>query len=270
MYTHATVQDLLATVRVAHQRGLKVTGHIGTITYREAADAGIDDLEHGFMVAADFDHQRKDHEYNEPREFRALMNLDVNSPEMKNLIQHLISKRVAITSTLPVFAPSTHGELVLGGGEKALIPSALDSVRSRFERRQNRDSGMIGIFNKEILWEKQFYDAGGLLVCGTDPTGSGRTLPGYGSRTEIEFLVQGGFNAIQAIQVATLNGAKYLGKEKTIGSIENGKRADLVLLNGDLEADIHNIRNTEIVFKKGIGYDSRKIFESVIGHVGMN
>jgi imidazolonepropionase-like amidohydrolase len=270
MYTHATVEDLIATVRVAHQRGLKVTGHIGTITYREAAEAGIDDLEHGFLVAADFDHQRKGHEYNEPREFQALINLDVNSPEMKSLIQLLVAKHVAVTSTLPVFAPSTNGELVLGGGEKALIPPALDSVRARWQRRQNKDSILARLFSKGIAWEKQFFDAGGLLVCGTDPTGSGRVLPGYGSRTEIEFLVQGGFSVAQAIQVATLNGAKYLGRDKMIGSIETGKRADIVLLDGDLDANIHNIRNTEIVFKQGIGYDSRKIFESVTGHVGMN
>jgi hypothetical protein len=270
MYTHATIEDLIATVRVAHKRGFKVTGHIGTITYREAAEAGIDDLEHGFFVAADFDHQRKGHEYNEPREFQALLDLDVNSPEMKSLIQLLVTKHVAITSTLPVFGQYLNEELVLGGGEKAMIPSALDSVRARLQRRQNKVSDVARLFNKDISWEKQFFDAGGLLVCGTDPTGSGGVLPGYGTRTEIEYLVKGGFTVSQAIQVATFNGAKYLGREKVIGSIEPGKRADIVLLDGNLDADIHNIRNTEIVFKQGIGYDSRKIFESVMGHVGMN
>jgi imidazolonepropionase-like amidohydrolase len=270
MYTHATVEDLMATSRVAHKRGLKVTGHLGTITYREAAEAGIDDLEHGFFASSDFDHQRKNHEFNEPREFQALIDLDVNSPEMKSLIQLLVSKHVALTSTLPVFGQYLNEELILGAGEKALIPSALDSVKSRLNRRQKNVSGVARLFNKDIAWEKQFFDAGGLLVAGTDPTGSGGVLPGYGTRTEIEYLVKGGFSITQAIQVCTLNGARYLGKEKLIGSIEPGKRADIVVLNGSLETDIHNIRNTEIVFKQGVGYDSRKIFESVNGHVGMN
>jgi imidazolonepropionase-like amidohydrolase len=55
-----------------------------------------------------------------------------------------------------------------------------------------------------------------------------------------------------------------------IGSVEKGKRADLVLINGDLEKDIRNIRKTETVFRNGVGFDSGKIFESVKGHVGMN
>ena len=121
-----------------------------------------------------------------------------------------------------------------------------------------------------MVWEKQFYDAGGLLLAGTDPTGSGRTVAGYGSRREIELLVEAGFTPLQAVKIATLNGAVYLGRNKEIGSIEKGKQADLVVLDGDLEKDIKNIRNTEIVFKKGIGFDSKKIFESVKGKVGLN
>ncbi len=99
-----------------------------------------------------------------------------------------------------------------------------------------------------MAWEKQFYDAGGLLVCGTDPTGSGRTLAGYGSRREIKLLVEACFSPVEAIKIATLNGAKYLERDKTIGSIKVGKNADLVLIDGDLENDIKDIRKTETVF----------------------
>ena len=120
-----------------------------------------------------------------------------------------------------------------------------------------------------MAWEKQFYDAGGLLLAGTDPTGSGRTLAGYGTRREIELLVQAGFSATQAIKICTLNGAIYLGRDKNIGTVQKGKDADLVLIDGDIEKDISAIRNTEIVFKKGVGFDSKKIFDSVKGKVGM-
>jgi imidazolonepropionase-like amidohydrolase len=272
MYTHATKEDLIAVVREAHKRKLKVTGHLGTITYQEAAEAGIDDLEHGFFVAADFDHERKGSEYNEGREMKALRILDTNAVEMKNLIRVLVSKHVAVTSTLPVFKPYTKSEIILGGGDSALLPQALKFTSGFWSDAQNKDwdNRMLELYKKDQIWEKQFYDAGGLLVCGTDPTGSGNVLPGYGSRTEIELLVEGGFSVVQAIQIATLNGAKYLEKDKIIGTVEVGKKADLVLINGNLESDIHNIRNTEIVYKNGIGFDSKKIFESVKQHVGMN
>ena len=82
--------------------------------------------------------------------------------------------------------------------------------------------------------------------------------------------MEAGFTPMQAIKIASLNGAIYLGRDKEIGTIEKGKVADLVLIDGDLEKDIKNIRNTEIVFKKGVGFDSKMIFNSVKGKVGLN
>ncbi|MGH2648439.1 MAG: amidohydrolase family protein, partial [Ginsengibacter sp.] len=256
--------------REAHKRHLKVTGHIGTITYREAANLGIDNLEHGFMASSDFDKDKKPGEYDFAREDKSLQNLDVNSDEMKSLIHLLIKKKVALTSTLPVFEPNTNREFILGGGEDALLPEVREMVKVRWQGSQHTDSAELELFKKEMAWEKQFYDEGGLLVCGTDPTGSGRTLPGYGSRREIELLVEGGFIPVQAIKIATLNGAKYLERDKTIGTVEIGKHADLVLIEGDPENNISDIRKTETVFKNGIGFDSKKIFDSVKGKVGMN
>ena len=270
MYVHALKEDLIAVVREAHKRNLKVTGHIGTITYHEAAELGIDNLEHGFMASSDFDHDKKENELDFRKAYLALLKLDVNSGEMKNLISYLIEKHVALTSTLPVFEPATGHELILGGGEDALLPEVKEIVKNWWDEDQNHDSVSAVLFKKEMAWEKQFYDAGGLLVCGTDPTGSGRTLAGYGSRREIELLVEAGFTTVQAIKIATLNGAKYLDRAKIIGSIEVGKNADLVLIDGDPEANIKDIRKTEIVFKNGVGFDSKKIFESVKGKVGMN
>ena len=269
MYVHALPEDLIAVVGEAHKRHLKVTGHIGTISYREAADLGIDDLEHGFMVSSDF-RQKKPGEYDDVKDEQALQSLDVRSEEMKSLIELLVKKNVAVTSTLPVFEPFTDRELILGGGDDALLPEVKEMVKVRWQRNQHKDSADLALFKKEIAWEKQFYDAGGLLVCGTDPTGSGRTIAGYGSRREIELLVEGGFTPLQAIKIATLNGAKYLERDKAIGSIEKGKFADLVLIDGDPEKDIRDIRKTETVFKRGIGFSSKKIFDSVKGHVGMN
>jgi imidazolonepropionase-like amidohydrolase len=269
MYMHATTADLTTVLREAHQRGLKVTGHIGTITYREAAEAGIDNLEHGFMASSDFVPGKKVNELDYPATRSSLAELDVNSPQMKELIQLLVNKKVAITSTLPVFEPYTGREIVHGGGLDALLPEIKEIVTDEWKQMQHKDSVGIGLFKKELAWEKQFYDAGGLLVAGTDPTGAGRTIAGYSNYREIELLAEAGFTPLQAIKICTLNGAVYLGRAKDIGTIEKGKKADLVLINGDIEKDIMNVRHTEIVFKNGAGFDSKKLFDSVKGKVGL-
>lgn len=269
MYMHVTKGDLTAVVREAHARHLKVTGHLCTITYREAAEIGIDDLEHGFMASSDFDVNKKENQFDYPAASMALMALDVNSPRMKELIQFLVGKKTAITSTLPVFIPYTGREAIPGGGEDALLPEVRERVVGQWKHAQHKDSMSAALFKKELSWEKQFYDAGGLLIAGTDPTGAGRTIAGYSNHTEIELLAEAGFTAEQAIKICTLNGAVYLGRDKEIGTLAPGKKADIVLLDGDLDKDIKAIRNTEIVFKNGIGYDSKKIFESVKGKVGL-
>lgn len=270
MYVHALKEDLVAVVREAHKRNQKVTGHIGTITYREAAELGIDNLEHGFLASSDFTPDKKTNESDAGKDRQALLKLDINSTEMKSLIDLLIKKHVALTSTLPVFEPYTNREIILGGGADAMLPEVKEIVTARWQKSQNKDSASLTLFKKEMVWEKNFYDAGGLLVCGTDPTGAGRTIAGYGSRREIELLVEGGFTPVQAIKIATLNGAKYLNRDQTTGSVEKGKMADLVLINGDPENNISDIRKVEVVFKNGIGFDSKKIFDSVKGKVGLN
>jgi imidazolonepropionase-like amidohydrolase len=268
MYMHATKEDLAVVLREAHRRGLKVTGHIGAITYREAAEAGIDNLEHGFMASTDFVTGKKENEL--PAGSRkSLAELDVNSSQMKDLMQLLIRKKVAITSTLPVFEPYTDREIVHGGGLDALLPEIKEKMTEEWKESQHKDSASIRLFKKELVWEKQFYDGGGLLVAGTDPTGAGRTIAGYSNYREVELLVEAGFTPLQAIKICTLNGAIYLERTKDTGTIEKGKKADLVLIDGDIEKDIKDIRKTEIVFKNGVGFDSKKMFESVKGKVGL-
>ena len=267
MYMHATKADLATVLREAHQRGLKVTGHIGAITYREAAALGIDNLEHGFMASTDFVKDKKENEWVNGR--KSLADLDINSPDMKDLIRLLVNKKVAITSTLPVFEPYTDREIVHGGGLDALLPEIREKMITQWNQMQHKDAVSVVLFKKELAWEKQFYDAGGLLVAGTDPTGAGRTIAGYSNYRQIELLVEAGFTPAQAIKISTLNGAIYLERTTDIGTIEKGKKADLVLIDGDIEKDIKNIRKTAMVFKNGVGFDSKKMFESVKGKVGL-
>jgi imidazolonepropionase-like amidohydrolase len=107
-----------------------------------------------------------------------------------------------------------------------------------------------------------------LLLSGPDPTGRGDVLPGFGDQRGIELLVEGGFAPAEAIRIATLNGAAYLGRQKEIGSVATGKNADLVVIKGDPSQRISDIENVEIVFKDGIGYDSQKLLNSVRGRYG--
>jgi imidazolonepropionase-like amidohydrolase len=125
------------------------------------------------------------------------------------------------------------------------------------------------VWKKMLALEKKFFDAGGLLVAGTDPTGYGATIAGHGSLREVELLVEAGLTPIQAIQVASYNGARLLGADKETGSIEAGKAADLVIVAGDPSKTISDLRNIETVFKDGVGYDAKKLLDSVKGCVGI-
>jgi hypothetical protein len=124
-------------------------------------------------------------------------------------------------------------------------------------------------FHNGAALEHKFVSAGGLLIAGLDPTGDGGTLPGFGDQREVELLVDSdGFTPLEAIKIATLNGATYMGKQSTIGSIAPGKDADLVVINGNPAANINDIEKVEIVFKDGVGYDSAKLFDSIKGRYG--
>ncbi len=124
------------------------------------------------------------------------------------------------------------------------------------------------MFQRDMKLEYEFAQAGGLLLAGPDPTGNGGTLPGFGDQREIELLVEAGFSPVEAIRIATLNGATYMGKQNEIGSIAAGKNADLVVINGNPASKIEDVEKVEIVFKDGVGYDSAKLFESVRGRYG--
>jgi imidazolonepropionase-like amidohydrolase len=267
VYMDITVADLVAVVHAAHQKGLKVTGHLCSVTYKEAAEAGIDNLEHGFMECSDFDTSGKENVCSENLS-NSLKALDVNSKAMEQLMRLLIDKKVALTSTLPVFEPFTGREVILGGGADALAPQVREAVEKGYRDALNHDTGRVSRFKKEMSWEKKFAMMGGTLVAGTDPTGAGRVIPGYADRHTLELLTEAGFSFPEAVRICSLNAAVYLGIAKETGTLAMGKKADLVLIGGDPETDIAAVRNTEIVFKNGVGFDSKKLFESLNGTVG--
>ncbi len=131
------------------------------------------------------------------------------------------------------------------------------------------DSPVTALVRKEMDFELAFVRAGGVLLAGPDPTGNGGVLPGFGDQREVELLVEAGFTPLEAIHIATENGAVFLGRQEQVGTLAQGKQADIVLVKGDPSKHIEDIENIETVFKAGIGYDPQKLLDSVRGQVGI-
>ncbi|HJR61890.1 MAG TPA: amidohydrolase family protein [Vicinamibacterales bacterium] len=269
-YMNITRAQLGAAVEEAHKRGLKVTGHLCSVTYAEAADLGIDNLEHGFFASTDFVTGKKPDECpGQGRGQQAVAALDETSEAFKALVKKLVDRRVALTSTLTVFETFTPGRPMPPGLDVLVTPLREQYERSFARVSQNTESNYAKLFPKGMALERAFVKAGGLLIAGTDPTGSGGVIPGYSNQRQVELLVEAGFTPVEAIQIATLNGARYLGRDRRIGSIAAGKQADLVVVTGNPAATISDIRNVETVFKQGVGFDPAKMIESVKGRVGL-
>lgn len=273
-YMNITRAELRAAVEEAHKRHLKVTGHLCSVGFREAAEAGIDNLEHGFIVDTEFIPGKKPDQC-PPGGIVAvgatLAKLDGNSPQMKELFRTLVEHHVAITSTLPVFEQFVPGRPPL---QQRVLDAMLPEARSnylaaRVQVHSDPESGFAAIFNKEMELERAFAQAGGLLLNGPDPSGIGGTLPGFGDQRGVELLVEAGFTPVEAIRISTLNGAAFEGLADSIGTLAPAKVADIVVIRGDPSANINDIEKVEIVFKDGVGYDPAKLLESVRGIVGI-
>ena len=269
-YMYITRDQLKAAIDAAHKRGLKVTGHLCSVTYPEAAALGIDDLEHGFMVNTQLDPGKLPDQCPKSGGKPTLEKMAPDSPEAKDLIATLVKAHVAVTSTLPVFEHSVPGRPPLRPDMlDAMSPEARTAFLYARNVRASRPAGNSAeMFQRGMQLERAFVQAGGLLLAGPDPTGNGGTLPGFGDQREIELLVEAGFSPVEAIKIATLNGATYMGRQDQIGSIALGKNADLVLVKGNPATRIEDIEKVEMVFKDGVGYDSQKLFDSVRGRYG--
>jgi len=279
-YNFITADELSAAITTAHKRGAKVTGHLCSIGFREAASLGIDNLEHGLLVDTEFFPWKKPGECPDtPKDMDFISKLDVQSGPVHEMILDLVKHHVAVTSTLPVFEVEVPGRPSIQRRVlDALTPEArsafLDNkVRMADQTRLKRIYGsdvspMTSAFKKEMEFEYAFVKAGGTLLAGEDPTGIGGILAGFGDQREVELLVEAGFTPLEAIHIATANGAQFLGEADRIGTIAPGKAADLVVIKGDPSQKIEDIENAEIVFNDGIGYDPAKLIDSVRGIAG--
>ncbi|MGA2252265.1 amidohydrolase family protein [Terracidiphilus sp.] len=275
-YMFIKPEALKAAIDAAHARGLKITGHLCSVSIPEAAEMGIDNLEHGLLEDSEFTPNRKPGICNPGGAgIKAIADtVDINGPQVQALIHTLVEHHVAITSTLAIFesfTPNRPPMSFLDREHDSMLPEAWSSVlENRAGIAQSGEkSPWNSAFKKEMAFEHAFAAAGGLLMTGCDPTGYGAVLPGFGDQRGIELLVEAGFTPVQAIQIATQNGARYLGRDKQIGTIAPGKQADLVVVKGDPAKDISAVENVEYVFKHGTGYDPAKLIDSTRGMVGI-
>ena len=270
-YMYINRAELGAAIEEAHKRHIKVTGHLCAVGFREAAALGIDNLEHGIAVDTEFVPNKKPDVCPPQSETVSnLTKLDIEGAPVREMIRDLVARKVAVTSTLAVFEAFLPDRPPLQ--QRVLDALTADArtayLTSRARAAERKDSPWAVALRKEMQFELAFARAGGLLMAGTDPTGNGGALAGFGSQREVELLVEAGFTPLEAIRIATLNAAEYLGESDRIGTIATGKSADLVVVKGDPSTNIADIEKVETVFKDGVGYDPSKLIDSVRGSVG--
>jgi imidazolonepropionase-like amidohydrolase len=269
LYTDVTREVATAAIAQAHKRGLRITGHLCTVGYRDAAQLGIDSLEHGLFADSEFDPNKAEGDCPSlASERRSVLAQAVDGPEIQATIRELIRHHVAISSTLPVFE-SFGSRPVAERVLSILAPEIAAEVRAskaRFAASPNASS-YDALLRKEMQFERAFVRAGGLLTTGPDPTGFGGVVAGFGDQRGIELLVEAGFTPVEALRIATRNGAELLGRPD-VGTLTPGKQADAVLIDGDPTTRIDDIEKPQIVFKRGVGYSVAKLLASVRGVVG--
>ena len=272
-YTTLRAAELKAAIDAAHARGLVVTGHLCAVGYREAAELGIDNIEHGLVFDTEFySGKQPDQCPNQSAVWGELLGMDVTHSEIQRLISDLVRRRVFVTSTLAVIESFTARRDVIDPQVPTLLSWRLrKAYHAAHEAWSDPDSdasrGWQRLLRKEMQFERAFVAAGGRLIAGVDPTGWGGVIAGTGDLRQLELLVEAGLSAEAAIEIATSNGASLLG-DSDIGTLATGKRADLLIVRGDPAATISDVRNVEMVFKHGVGYDPARLIAATLGTLG--
>jgi imidazolonepropionase-like amidohydrolase len=267
---NVTRDVLAAGIDEAHKHGLKVTAHLCSVAFREAAALGIDNVEHGLITDSDYIPDKQADVC--PRDnMRKQIDVDLDGDAVRATYRDLIAHGVAMTSTLSVYELFVPNRAHLDPRAlEALSPDVRREVESSLASLRDTSTFVVPplLFQKMMRYDREFARAGGLLVAGVDPWGNG-SLPGYGDLRNFELLVEAGFTPEQTVQVMSANGAKLLGELDRRGTIEVGKVADLAVIKGNPLRTPADIYNMTLVFRDGVGYDSAKLIESVKGKVGV-
>lgn len=261
IYSSVKLDEIKAVADEAHRVGMTVTGHIpeGLNAY-QAIEAGQDQINH-IIYVVDITHAPFPPNTSRADRMKAMADLDLSSPEAVKALAFLKEHHTVVDPTLAVFefftATTARPPASFEPGVNKVAPELAQQLTDVEPPNQNSEIEEK-IFQKDVAAVGALHREGIPVVAGTD-----QTVPGYSLHREMELYVQAGFTPMEAIQAATIVPARVMGLGGELGTVEKGKRADLILINGDPLADIHNTRNVEWVITNGVMYHTAELWQSV-------
>lgn len=251
VYSDISQDALRGVIDEAHSRGLRVTGHLGKMSCTEATKLGIDNIEHSFgSCASDL-----------KLPWDTTWNIKPDQKEATELINLLVERKVTLTAT--PFSDSDFRNAAqldyLSTDERKRIEGYLQDPPPFMPQEVN---------DKQLRpLEKLFAKSGGRILLGADAADCG-ILPGFQNHNAMVSMVKAGWTPLEILRMTTIDAAIFLKIDQELGSIEVGKNADLLIVSGKPDQKMEDIRNVELVFRNGIGYDSKALRERAKGLVG--
>ncbi len=261
IYSSVKLEELRIVAEEAHKLGMTVTGHVPFgLTAYQTIEAGQDQINH-IQYITDIMHAPFPNDMPRLDQMKAIANLDVHSPEAHKAVTFLKEHHTVVDPTMALFelftATTAKPPASFEPGVTKIAPELaqpLTDVEPPSERSEVGEK----VFQKQLEIVGALHKAGIPVVAGTD-----QAVPGYSLHREIEIYAQAGFTPMEAIQAATIIPARAMGMDKELGTVEKGKRGDLILINGNPLEDIHNTRNVEYVITNGTMYHTAELWKSV-------
>jgi imidazolonepropionase-like amidohydrolase len=261
IYSSVKLEELKVITEEAHRLGMTVTGHVPEgLTAYQVIDAGQDQINHIEYIA---DIMLPPLPANASRldRLKASGDIDLNSPEAQKAISFLVQHGTVVDPTLALFefftANTSKPPVSIEPGVAKVAPE-LAAILAETGPPSPAAPFVEKAVQKDIAIVGALHHAGVPIVAGTD-----QTVPGHSLYREIELYVQAGFTPMEAIQAATVVPARIMGLDKELGTVEAGKRADLIIVGGNPLESIHNIRKVEFVITNGVMYNCAELWRSV-------
>ncbi len=261
IYSSVKLENLKAVAEEAHKLGMTVTGHIPEgLNAFQAIEAGQDQINH-IQYITDIMHAPFPEDMSRIDRMKAAADINLASPEAKKAISFLKEHHTVVDPTMALFefltATTAKPPASFEPGVNKVAPELAEQLTDVGPPTEQSEIGER-VFQKELAIVGTLHRAGIPIVAGTD-----QTVPGYSLHREIELYVQAGFTPMEAIQAATIVPARVMGADKELGTVEKGKRADVILIKGNPLEDIHNTRNVETVIANGVMYKTPELWRSV-------
>ena len=261
IYSSVKLDELKIVADEAHRLGMTVTGHVPEgLNGFQTIEAGQDQINH-VQYIADMMHPPFPEGMSRMDRRKAIANLDLDAPDAHKAMEFLKDHHTVVDPTTALFelftATTAKPPASFEPGVEKIAPELAQPLTD-VEPPSERSELLEKVFGKDIAIVGALHRAGVPIVAGTD-----QAVPGHSLHREIELYVQAGFTPMEAIQAATIAPARVMGLEKESGTVEKGKRADLILLSADPLVDIHNTRKVEYVISNGAMYHTAELWQSV-------